>query len=407
MNLAIHALGKFDAVLSNMQLTIQYIYGKCMGTSDDVHQATCITGVFVQYKNEFVSIQFRENMVDDAMLIRNSSTTKGIQLNSTGGKLYTILVMDSPTDTFKDLATKITMTLYHTKETQMGYFMAEISLSPIHYQQTQGHCNVFDYSPQLRDPNFHVLFNGDTVYWAEFYDDNNNALKIYNWTTSFTVDPSEDGFNTTTPITFSRFNSCSANTIKRSLLKRDMINQNSTNSNFTSSNANSTAKPFNKIAISMETARAQCVLCFGLQSTILDNLSHDYLMSCADDIIVSGTNMFCNSHALIATKNLLSLASLANATTPSNSNTNSTIQVSAQSQALSSFLTSMSTLNCYTGTKVSNYCICKIGTSGVDCSIIISSQIVGSNGQPIASASIGVTTSVSLMLASLMVALFI
>lgn len=408
MNLAIHAVGKFYAVASNLKLSIQFIYGNCFDLSDDIHQRTCITGVFAQYKNEFVSVQYTENMQDKNIKVRTSNTTNGIQLKSLAGNIYKITVMDSPTDSYSRLSSTISITpnsntmikKYPNGTSQsisMGFFSSEIHLSPIHYQQTQGHCNVFDFTPQVRDPKFHLLFNGDTVYKTKFYDNNANALQIYNWTTSFTVDPTEDGFNTTTPINFSRFNSCSVN-IKQSLFKRDTITS-STNANAT------TIKPYDS-GISIEIARAQCVLCFGLQNAVLDDLSHDSLMSCADDIIMSGNNLFCNSHSLIATKNLLSLASAANTTS---FDSNSTLKVSAQIQALTSFLTNMSTLNCNTGTKANNVCICKSGTSGVDCSVIVSSQIVvsASNNQPTASASVGVTMSVSLMLASLMVALFV
>jgi len=409
MGLLVYGIGKFYAIKSNMGLTIQTQYGRCWGFTTNVFQPTCIIGIYIQYLDEFLSIQLIDNESSKKAIVRKSALNLISYTNDTN--VFQIAIKDSPSKKIDLLSTKIQFTQYShemdevfpnktVKKWSMSYFGADINLSPIHYQQTQGHCNIFDYSPETRDPKNHVLFNGDTMYKAPFYNNAQIAREIYNWTTSFAVDANEDGFaRTNTSISFSRFNTCPATQpLPVKLTRRSGLESNTTTSNSTSSSDSSLN--IQESSITMSEAKAQCLACFGLNNPILVSMSHDALLSCASDIMAAGSTLFCGSHSQAATKNLLELALSSNSST-------TTENQSSVSLALSNFYALVSTTSCVHGFKMNGVCICSNGYSGSDCSIVIASKIVfaAQVNQPTASASIGASMSFSVMVACLLFAL--
>lgn len=380
MNLPIYILGKFYAVESNMGLTVQMRYGQCFRIQNDENQPSCVIGVFVQYKKEMISVQFSDSMYSKDMIVRNNTAQDHLKLTMSGAS-YVISVRDSPVDKYDDLSSSLTIITYDNpmsstvngKATsyQMNFISVETRLSPIHYQQTQGHCGVYDLSPEVRDPTNHLLINGDFVQKVSFYDNMDNSVNVLAWAKMFTVDASEDGFTTITPINFSRFDKSSAkHQNKRSISKRAVVG-----AEIPAIQIKPTTPT--KLQMTTEAAKKLCLECFAFKNEVLDSLSRDALMSCIADVSLSGSNSFCTSHSLIATQSLLRLAANPNITHLEEKA--GVLKVTNEGVALLGLKAHMLKADCGNDVNktIKNLCHCKSGTSGPDCSHKIRKISVG------------------------------
>lgn len=345
---------------------------RCMRVTTELFQPTCIIGAYIQYHQEYISIDLADN-INSKVSVKGSSATLASLKLVTQGTVNTFSVKDSPygdwgsTITLSDSSHNVTFKWQNNSVSvyKTNYFAAVINLSPLHYQQTQGHCNVYDFSPEVLSPEGHVLFNGDDITTVPFLDTSMNSIMTYPWTKSFEVDSNEVGFGTDGPIQFGRFGSCAAANIgKRSIQKRSPTVEFDVMTGSFSDASSINAMDTN---VTMESAMQQCLACFALNNPVLESMTTDALSSCANDIVMAGTNIFCTAHAMIASTHLLAQANAAGNTTDG---TMSAVQI-----ALNNFATALEATDCGNGIKVNGVCHCGAGSAGMDCSSVIVASI--------------------------------
>lgn len=302
MGLTVYGYDTFYLVKSNLGLTIQAIYGQCYSTTNTGFFPTCIIGIYVQYNDESLTIQFTDNINTNLIDVESQNAVELISFVLEGSS-YVVTVNDSPSGVIDHQSTTIELDIQSNTMSgldnngnavtlTMGFFNMEISASPIHYQQTQGHCNVYDSTPEVRDPNFHVLFNGDIVTKTIFGDSFDNAVYNNAWAASLTVDPSESGFLSSAPINYARFRQCTD--LPPRITKRSLV----------TIIAPTTALNLTPITLALapEKAEAHCKNYMGLDDSLdiefLKSLSH----SCSSDVALSGSIDFTTGYSHAASK---------------------------------------------------------------------------------------------------------
>ena len=116
---------------------------------------------------------------------------------------------------------------------------------------------------------------------------------------------------------------------------------------------------------------------------------HDDLISCTDDVILSGNDMFCQQHSLIASRKLLALFNSPNAKISDLylAHANDIFRFLANDvvSELNLFNTSLSASICNgNGSKgTDGLCYCNSGFSGYDCSALVSTFVSFSEGSPV------------------------
>lgn len=302
MGLTVYGYGNFYVMKSNMGLTIQAIYGQCWNTAITGFDPTCFIGLFVQYKTESLSIQFSNNIHNNNIVVNSAYAVNFIKYDIENTH-YFITVNDSPSGVYDSESTNIEMgPLMNVRSGKdnngnpitlsMSYFNINFAASPIHYQQTQGHCNVYDMTPQVLDPNNHMLFNGDTVYLTPFQDSSANAVINNVWAASFAVPKSEDGFVSQKPINYARFRKCT-----------DSPPRVSKRSNIPNILPPITATPAKHIMPHSD-AIDLCNEYMGVQDIVFGHLKN-LVMSCASDVALTGSIDFITGYSHAASKHLM------------------------------------------------------------------------------------------------------
>lgn len=308
--------GTYNVIESGIGLTIQATYGQCLLSTSGPY---CITGLYIQYFQESFFIQYTDNVNSNEINEFMSASLVNI-IVSGDGTTYNITINDSPSGSFDALSTTIELVPFsnqvNTQDTNgnsivknVGYLNMIMSLSPIHYQQTQGHCNVYDFSPQVHDANNHLLYNGDVAYVVPFSSATQNVGVLDAWAASFAVLQSENGLSqlgsiengqiSLDSLTFSRFVTCPAASLS-SVNKRSEIIIATKEVDLNLPRIPIEKRRVQKNQQAIQQAIAMCKQDMGLSNSLYFGYVLNLLNSCASDIGLTGIRDFTTGYSYSA-----------------------------------------------------------------------------------------------------------